>query len=550
VASKPDQRPVPLVRPLAGRVAVALGAALAAGVLVLADAAHAAPPIRFVVPYVSGFPLLFPRPVDIRPRWGTIAAADLDHDGRAAIVAVVPSGAVTVAGEGGTRPGWPRRFARLPQPAIPGGAPAIADIDGDGHDEIAVCVSTGGTPRQPVMFVLRADGTDLDGWPVQVPASDPYVACAPGATLAVDLDGDGAAEIVQVLGTNEVWAFDRTGGVLPGWPFRAGPDAAGRRRTINADPVAADVDGDGRPEIIVVESGLEPRVFALDGDGRPLPHFPIVLQEIVDRQAPAAADIDGDGLAEIVQATLPWDGAVVEPQPIAPGTPSVDLVAPSGVSGVQSPVPGPAVAAALHVLRRDGGDGPGWPNPLDGAASWGAVLADLDGDGLPEILQGDGDQLYAFDASGAMWPGFPLTAHRVFPQAHARVDSQWRVADIDGDHHPDFLRALGAVDNGAATLRLAAIQSHGEPLRPFPLTFDGLLPASNPVVVDLTGDGVPEVAILAGEGTNGGWRLLAWNLAGKLVGRIAGGQPRLELARVPPPVSGSAPVMPDAPGFF
>ncbi|HYV84964.1 MAG TPA: VCBS repeat-containing protein [Patescibacteria group bacterium] len=500
---QPD-RPVPNARRRPWVRAVLIACA-ACGLVV------AAPPLKLLPPYVPGFPLLFPRPVDTRPREGALAVADLDHDGRAELVAVIPAGVITVAGGGGTRAGWPRRLNDLPQPAWPVGAPGIGDLDGDGQDEVVVCVAAGGTPRQAILLALRADGSAVPGWPLTLPSADLYTSCSPGGTRVADLDGDGRAEVVQVIGKNTIWVLEGTGEARPGWPVPPTRDAAGHWRTINAAPSTADLDGDGRGEIVVVESGLEPRLIALHDDGRPVPGFPLPLHEVVDHQAPATGDVDGDGRSEIVQTTQPFAGDVVDPA---------------------GP---PAVPGALHSLRGDGLERAGWPYPLDGGAAWGAVLADLDGDGRPEIMQGDGDQLFVLDASGAPWAGFPLTVRRPFMNdAQARVDTQWTAADLDGDRHVDFLRALGAVSSTTTAMRLVALQAKGPEVRGFPFTLQGLLPASNPVAVDLTGDGLPETAILAGEGTNGGWRLLAWDLSGRQAKVGAGVAPRPEPAPVTP----------------
>lgn len=487
----------------------------------------AATPIRLLPAYAPGFPILFPRPVDIRPREGAVAAADLDGDGQAELIASVPSGALVAVGAGGAMlPGWPRRFDRLPPPAYPVGAPGVGDLDGDGEGEIVACVTSGTPPGRAVMlFAVRGDASDLPGWPIAVPVADALAACPPSATLVVDLDGDGRAEVVGAFGRSEIWAFDGRGLPLPGWPFRPAADPLGRRLSINASPRAADLDGDRLPEVLIVESGLAPRLMALDRLGRLLPHFPVRLEEIVDRQAPAAGDLDADGLAEIVQATLP----VLEDVLLAPQTP-----------GAESAEIQPSVPAALHALRHDGSETPGWPFPLCAGAAWGALLADIDGDGRPEVVQGDGKDLYALDAGGAPLHGFPITVHRPFARSQGEQASQWEIADLDLDGRPDFLQARSNLYAGWTQLRILALQRGGAPVRGFPFTLDGLQAASHPVAIDLTGDRRPEVAILATEGTNGGWRLLAWDLAGKAMGRLAGSRPGTDaMAPAPQPAAPS-----------
>jgi hypothetical protein len=492
---------VRLPAPVLCRAAAAL--ALVVSTAALARAAG----WRQVPPYAAGFPHLFPRTTDIRPREGALVGADLDHDGSAELIASVPSGVLTVIGRnGGARAGWPRLFGALPQPAWPAGRPGIGDLDGDGLDEIVTCVTAGAPTRRRFLVALHADGADVPGWPVELRATGTGGGCSPGASVVADLDGDGYSEVVRAEGA-AVFAFDGFGRSVPGWPWQAPPDAAGRVRPINADPIAADLDGDGRPEIVVIESGYEPRLYAVDAGGRTVAHFPVPLGQVVDRQAPAAADIDGDGHAEIIQATLPFDGdgaAATGARPAARGR---------VVPGIESTGPGPTVPASLHVLRFDGAAAPGWPLTLGGGAVYGAMVADLEGLGRLSILQGDGDQLDGYDAEGRTLRGFPLVLRGLPRGAEARFDTPWSAADLDGDGGIDLLRVSGFVEAGAAALRVIGLHVPAGPARGYPFTVTGILPSSPVVATDLTGDGVPEVVILASEGTNGGWRLLAWNVA-------------------------------------
>jgi len=462
---------------------------------------------RQVPPYAAGFPHLFWRTTDIRPREGALVAADPDHDGSIELIASVPSGVLTVVeADGLTRAGWPQRFGALPPPAWPAGRPGVGDLDGDGVDEIVTCVTAGAPARRAFLVALRADGADVPGWPVELTGAGAGAGCSPGATVVVDFDGDGRHEIVRAAGAC-LHAFDGSGRPLTGWPWKAPPDAWGRARPINADPIAADLDADGRPEIVVIESGYEPRLYAVDAGGRTAAHFPVPLGQVVDRQAPAAADVDGDGRAEIIQATLPFDGDFVA----APGAPpaATGAVAP----GIESTGPGPIVPASLHMLRFDGAAAPGWPLILGDGAVYGALVADLEGRGRVSILQGDGDRVNGYDGGGGTLRGFPLVVHGLPRGAEARLDTPWSAADLDGDGSVDLLRVSGFVEAGEASLRVVGLRIPGGPARGYPFAVGGILPSSPVVAADLTGDGVPEVVVLASEGTNGGWRLLAWDVA-------------------------------------
>ncbi|HUD71025.1 MAG TPA: VCBS repeat-containing protein [Dongiaceae bacterium] len=516
------QMPPPRRRegPAVPRRAPLTGALVATLLVALAVPAIGARPVP---PYAPGYPMLFPRPVEIRPRAGTLVAADLDRDGRTELVATIPAGLITVIDAGVVRPGWPRRFTNLPSPAYPVGRPGVGDLDGDGIDEIVVCVSAGPWPRRAILMALGADGRDLPGWPVEIPSGGAGGGCAAGATLVADLDGDGRAEVARAL-LGGALVLEGNGLPRSGWPWSVPHDGAWPARAINADPIAADVDGDGRSDLILVESGYQPRLFALDAGGRLLPHFPATLAEVVDRQAPAAADLDDDGAAEMVQATLPYEA--FEGMRQAPPHP-IDLAPPEALARVPHPIPvgGPApvpvragtpppapeVPAALHLLRFDASETPGWPLPLGAGAARGAQVARLDGETLPTILQEDGDRLAGYDAAGFPRRGFPIELRNLPQRIDARQDSRWTVTDFDGDGRTDFLRALGFVAAGNAALRIVGLRPPGAPLRGFPISCDGLLPESDLVAADLDGDGAQDLALLVGEGTNGGWRLLVWS---------------------------------------
>ena len=484
-------------------------------------------PGRPLPPPAPGFPIPIPRTTDYRGNWGSTQAVDLDRDGRAELLASIPSGVFLLIDRGGTVvPGWSPSLLDLPAPIAAVGQPGVGDLDGDGNDEVVACVNAGGVPRRAFLVAWHRDGSRVPGWPVEVPTSDPHAGCSPGGTLVADLDADGVSEVAQVVNPSGIWLYDGAGDPLPGWPFRPPLRQWGMPPSINARLATADLDGDGRREILAVESGLGPLLHALTMSGAEASHFPRPFDEIVDAQAPVAADLDGDGIDEVVQATLPVSSEFLAP----PGT-AVAGAARIPVTRLEGTIdPPPAIPGALHSLRRDGAEAEGWPVPLSSAAMWGALLLDVDGDARPEVLQGDGDTLHGFDASGRPLKGFPLTMRRLFTAATARLDSAWVAGDLDGDRSPDFLRALGRMDGDLVELRVAAIRSRGGAAVPgTPWTVPGIYPASDPVVVDLTGDGAPEVAMLAAVGAGGGWRLMAWDMA---AGRNGGGGVRTDRQRI------------------
>jgi len=446
---------------------------------------------------VSGFPIPFFRTVDYRPRLGSLAGADLDGDGHNELIVLVPSGLVTVIRSDGSRaPGWPRTFDLLPQPAYPVGDPGLGDLDGDGLAEIVVCVAAGPDQRAH-LFAFHRDGSDVAGWPIQPAAPGPGPAvCTPSSTLVVDLDGDRRAEVVRAIRGGVITAFSGEGRPLAGWPVQIVPDPFGRRREINADLAFLDTAGDGSQEVAFVESGAAPRLAVVSGSGRFLPGFPRLLAEVTDRHAPVAGDLDGDGSPELIQATLPLTADMMF---------AASLAAEPGGSE-------PIAPATIHRLDPGGVEWAGWPVPLVAGGPWGAVLADLDGDGRLDAVQQDGDLLLAVDALGAPLPGFPAPLHRGFVRSDALEWSPWIVGSIESSPRPDLLQAVSSVYRGLAYLRLHAMNARGQRVAGFPFDAPGLLACSRPVLTDLTGTGPNDLALLACDGTSGGWSLIAWDL--------------------------------------
>ena len=223
-------------------------------------------------------------------------------------------------------PGWPVKPEALSADAIPlvgrgvPVSPSLADVDGDGRDEVAVAAFTG----QPELF--RGDGSraatlQTTGRGAGSRASAPS-ALALGANAAFGRTSPGGPlrlfgglvdsrlAAAQFSPANKI-DFEH---LIGGWDARSGDWVAGfpapvEGWTIMGTPAIADVDGDGKSEVIAGSSGYKLHAFREDGSepgGWPKDTGGWLLA------SPAVGDVDGDHRLEVVAVTregylFAWD---------------------------------------------------------------------------------------------------------------------------------------------------------------------------------------------------------------------------------------------------
>jgi hypothetical protein len=159
-----------------------------------------------------------------------------------------------------------------------GGAPDFApsliglDLDRQSNGELELLVVD--SPRG-MAHAYDLTGAELPGWPVTVPGRL-------SAPAAGDLDGDGYPEVVAVDESGTVHRWNRNGIEPLGWPvqlaarYRNGAGTGGG----HGSPVVADLDGDGRQDVLVaLTNGL---LVALDGAGKTLAGWPLGMERSTD----------------------------------------------------------------------------------------------------------------------------------------------------------------------------------------------------------------------------------------------------------------------------
>ena len=265
-----------------------------------------------------------------------------------------------------------------------------------------------------------------------------------GSPAVVDLDGDGKPEIV-VTRNSDVVVFGADG--TQKWTARAG---GGR---IWASAVIANLTGDAKLEVAVA---ARERIFVFDAAGAPVQGFPVTFTD--EMRSIAAGDLDGDGKADIVAATgrsgppdvvAAWKGDGTKVAGFPPNASSV-----SGCTGRAAPS----------------------PCYLAGAYDQNLAIADLDGDGKQDVVVPH-DNAYAsfhkgtgvaFDAASVFKDakktpgvrylhdfeeakkGFSATEQTAL-QAHF-TNTAPAIADVDEDGTLDIVM-LGSAQNAAQSRR-------------------------------------------------------------------------------------------------
>ncbi len=423
------------------------------------------------------------------------AVVDLDGDGKPEVIAGMRHQVFVYAYANGAltpRAGWPASTERAGQkPEVRG--LAVADLDGDGRPEI-VATTTQTRPTKEggaQVFVWGADGRLFQPAGGASPAWPRYDAMTGpghdadrngaghqgygcyGQNVAVgNLDDDPALEIAVTYDNHHVQVFDPDGVALDASAYytNRASDHAGQRLTYGQF-------------IRYYDPAVEARHYH-DHEGEwPGPATDEWLQWTAS--PPTLGDLDGDGHLELV------------------GAPNVEKHEPYVTQAYALVVLEGAHGGGAHAGERH----PGWETPPRGRPPVvpgeyppigipAVVVANLQGGAAPEVLASLNDGfVYAYTSGAELLWRYGFRHGKAVRYATEPV-----LADLDGDGSPEVLfGTYGGADDADAG-RLVVLGADGTELHDVALpdpgqNGNGRGAAAPPTVADLDGDGQLEVLV-------------------------------------------------------
>ncbi len=404
-----------------------------------------------------------------------------------------------------------RAIATAPPVYTPVDDPTSRDLPEKDAFRVRVVVHADGDTTTPWKTAIEQRQYFSNGDPALVGGFPKYLDADGASSPAfADIDGDGVNELVIADGNGLVHAFKKDGNEAEGFPVHTNRLKLSAAQTgghtvygpvLLGSPTVADLDGDGWPEISVADT--EGYLYVWEHDGRPRPGFPVQVNRTYSESSICqSSDPVTPGCTHPVRDHVNTVDHAFTSNPSAgnldPGHPGLELVAGANDGHVYAwhadgtPVAGwpvllrdPAKVASVDPVTHFITFKPG-ANPKYGRQELVTpTLADIDGDGVPEVIANvDEEYKEAPNASAARTPTYAALANllggntRIYALHHegtAYAASKETVPNL-GDNA--YLKGWPAKVAMLETELLPDVGSGSD---------------GPPVVADIDGDGKPEI---------------------------------------------------------
>jgi hypothetical protein len=340
--------------------------------------------------------------------------------------------------------------------------PVLEDVNGDGRPDLVLANDQFDEQAISVFFNTTPPGAST----VSFQARQHFEIFAPGFILPADVNGDGRPDLIvsSQAGANEVLVFLNT---TPPGASDLSLDSEGGfpvGETPNAVR-AADVNDDGRPDLVVsnLESNSVSVLLNGTAPGASTPSFAPQRSFAVGTSPRSlqTVDLNGDGRIDVVAANVGNHSASVLLNTTAPGasTPSF----------------------ATQTLQTE-------PVPF------GVVTADLNGDGRQDLIytrETMDKLLVSLNTTGTPTAAAPSLAAQQ-QSAAGEHPSSVTTADLNGDGRPDLLVANEEADTASVLLNTTA-PGASTPSFATQQSFAAGEHPSSVTTADLNGDGASDV---------------------------------------------------------
>ncbi len=383
-----------------------------------------------------------------------------------------------------------------------------------------------------VMYCWHADGTaplDADGAGATNGDVTERGTSYEGGVSIGDINNDNQAEMIGVASDSEqVVVVGQNGQTMTGWPQPIQDRAW-------SSVALGDLDNDGKRELVfaaflqsgdvAVSAGRALYVFRstgaqwTDGDANPATNgvFKLMAGQY-NIGTPAIADLDGNGTRDIIYGG--FDGKLYAWRPDGTNLPGFPVTLPTAITGsvaigyldgpsdtqldilvVTGSYGTPANADSLYAFRATGARRPGFPvyvHASESIKSPSPALADMNNDGFLDVVQAGTDgKVYVYDRNGAQlapWTnGITYSTFTV-----AATEGSPVVADINGDNMNDVI-----VGDENATLTAISGMT-GAILPGFPIHLPSPV-KSAAAVCDCDADGKTEIVLSGADQTVTVW---------------------------------------------